>query len=80
VNARVLDFARGAPLSPRQLEVLQYAAAGLSSAETGGEMGIAEETVKSTRRVVLAKLNARSMTRAVAIGFETGLLAIPPTT
>jgi DNA-binding CsgD family transcriptional regulator len=54
-------------LSARELEVVRYAARGLSSAATAPLMFISEETVKSHRRHIIQKLDARNMTHAVAI-------------
>lgn len=54
-------------LSPRELEVVVLAAGGLSAAQTGRRLFLSEETIKAHRKHVLAKLQARNMTHAVAI-------------
>jgi DNA-binding NarL/FixJ family response regulator len=51
------------------------AADGFDVYETADRRGRSFETIKVQRRSVLAKLDARNMTEAVAIGFRTGLLA-----
>jgi RNA polymerase sigma factor (sigma-70 family) len=62
------------PLTPKELKVLRLAAQGASSAETARQLRRARETVKSQRRAVIAKLRARNMINAVAIGYKRGLL------
>lgn len=61
-------------LSNAEYDVLCLAADGNSAAETGALRRTSEETVKSQRKSLLAKLGARNMTEAVAIGFREGLL------
>jgi DNA-binding CsgD family transcriptional regulator len=63
------------PLTDRELEVLRLAATGATVDETAASLGSSVETVKSQRRVVIAKLDARNMMHAVALGYENGLLS-----
>lgn len=60
--------------SPRQLEVLQLIADGLTNAEIGARLFLGEETVKKHVARILAKLQARSRAHAVAVGFRRDLL------
>jgi DNA-binding CsgD family transcriptional regulator len=62
-------------LSKRQLEILRLAAAGLTTRETASELALSVETVKTHRRHILARLEARTFTEAVAIGLRRGLIA-----
>jgi RNA polymerase sigma factor (sigma-70 family) len=62
------------PLTDKELKVLRLAAEGATSAETARRLRKARETVKSQRRTVIAKLRARNMLNAVAIGYKRGLL------
>jgi LuxR family maltose regulon positive regulatory protein len=62
------------PLSPRELEVLQYLAAGLTNQEIAQAMVVTINTVKALPRRLYAKLNAGSRTQAVARGRECSLL------
>jgi RNA polymerase sigma factor (sigma-70 family) len=62
------------PLTAKELKVLRLAAEGATSAETARRLRKARETVKSQRRAVIAKLRARNMLNAVAIGYKRGLL------
>ena len=59
----------------REIEVLQLISDGLVNREIGQRLYLSEETVKSHVRHLLAKLQARSMAHAVAIGFRRGLIA-----
>ena len=62
------------PLTAKELKVLRLAAEGASSDETARRLRKARETVKSQRRAVIAKLRARNIINAVAIGYQRGLL------
>jgi RNA polymerase sigma factor (sigma-70 family) len=62
------------PLTAKELKVLRMAAEGASSAETARRLRKASETVKSQRRAIIAKLRARNIINAVAIGYQRGLL------
>ena len=66
---------KGGSLGDRELDVLRLAATGASVDETATRLGSSVETVKSQRRVVIAKLDARNMMHAVALGYENGLLS-----
>jgi two-component system, NarL family, response regulator len=61
-------------LSPRELEVLEAIASGLSNKGTADAVGIAEETVKNHVKSILAKLGANDRTHAVSIAFRRGIL------
>ena len=53
---------------------LRLAAEGASTEETARRLRKASETVKSQRRAIIAKLRARNIINAVAIGYQRGLL------
>jgi DNA-binding NarL/FixJ family response regulator len=61
-------------LSPKEAEVLQRIARGLSYAEAAAEMGIALSTVQSHVRNLYRKLDAHSQVQAVKLASEKGLL------
>lgn len=63
-------------LSEREIEVLRSAAAGNSNKSIGVHLGIAEDTVKAHLRTILAKLDARDRTHAVAIAVKRGILSL----
>jgi DNA-binding NarL/FixJ family response regulator len=74
VSESVVRPAEPGSLTPRELEVLELAAAGLTNREIGQRLILAEDTVKSVVKKLLARLGAASRAHAVAIGFRTGLL------
>jgi two-component system NarL family response regulator len=61
-------------LSQRELEVLTLVERGLSNKLIARELDVAEGTVKTHVKAILAKLEARSRTEAIAIGVRRGLL------
>ena len=62
------------PLSPRELEVLQLIAQGLSNREIGERLFLTLNTVKGHNRRIFAKLQVQRRTEAVALSRELGLL------
>lgn len=63
-------------LSPREKEVLEWAAQGKTAWETGEIMGIASNTASAYLRSAAQKLNAVSKAHAVALAITREL--IPP--
>jgi DNA-binding CsgD family transcriptional regulator len=55
-------------------EILADAAAGLTMVESATKRDKGLETVKSQRRHILIKLDARNMTHAVSIAVRDGLI------
>jgi LuxR family maltose regulon positive regulatory protein len=62
------------PLTPRELEVLQLIAQGLSNREIGERLFIALSTVKGHNQNIYGKLQVNRRTEAVARAREVGLL------
>ncbi len=62
------------PLSPREQEVLQLVAAGLSTREIADELIIAASTVKRHVATIFGKLGTNRRTQAVAVARELALL------
>lgn len=54
-------------LTGRELEVVRHAAHGLTSAQTAKRLLLSTETIKSHRRHIIQKLQARNMMHAVAM-------------
>lgn len=63
-----------ASLTPRQLDVLQSAARGLSNAEIGTILGISKDMVKAHMKVILKKLGAANRTEAVTMAMRENII------
>lgn len=61
-------------LSPRELQVMQRLAYGLSIYEIADELGINQLTVRDYCSSILKKLGAINRSHAIAIGFRNGII------
>ena len=61
-------------LTPRELEILEAMAAGLSNKEIGERLFVSENTVKTHAARVFSKLSASRRTQAVQKAKEAGLI------
>jgi DNA-binding CsgD family transcriptional regulator len=64
----------GAPLSQRERQCLQMAAHGMTSADIGIKLGIAERTANFHFSNILSKLDALNRHEAIAKGMKLGLI------
>ena len=65
-------------LTPRELEVLQLLAHGLSNSELAAELTLSTATVKTHVASILAKLQLRDRVQAIVLAYQTGLAGPPP--
>lgn len=61
-------------VTPRELEILELIASGLSNREIAEKIFVSENTVKTHSSRLFDKLGARRRTQAVQIGKEQGLI------
>ena len=61
-------------MTPRELEILELIAAGLSNREIAERIFVSENTVKTHSSRVFEKLGAKRRTQAVQLGKEFGLI------
>ncbi len=64
------------PLTPREIEILQYIAQGYLNKQIAAELGISEQTIKNHVTSILRKLNANARTEAVVVAIKQGLISI----
>ena len=62
-------------LTTREREVLALVGSGLSNAEIGGRLGLAEKTVKHYMTAILGKLQVGSRVEAALLAYKAGLSA-----
>jgi len=60
-------------LTGRERDVLELVAAGLSNAEIGGRLGLAEKTVKHYMTAILGKLQVGSRVEAALLAYKAGV-------
>jgi len=72
--ARMAEHMGEERVTAREIQVLEYVAAGQHNREIGERLFISEETVKVHLRRIMAKLGARGRTQAVAIANRRGVV------
>ena len=66
-----------APLSPREVEILDRIAQGRTNKQVGDDLSISEQTVKNHVSSVLRKLSVNDRTQAVVYALREGLIQMP---
>jgi DNA-binding NarL/FixJ family response regulator len=73
-EVRLVDRRPEAPLSPREIEILQQVAYGSTTKEVADALGISFHTVKTHLERIFEKLGANDRAQAVAIAIRQGLV------
>ena len=68
-----------APLSPREMEILQFVTRGLSNKEIAAKLGISHQTVKNHMTAILHKLDVEDRTQAAVYALRHGWVRLQDT-
>jgi len=63
-------------LTPRELEVLQHLAEGLTNKAIAQRLAVSEHTIKFHVNALMSKLGAQSRTEAVVLATRQGLITL----
>ncbi|MHA7179601.1 response regulator [Arthrobacter sp. MDB2-24] len=77
-HAAMVPDRRLAGLTPREREVLEAIAEGLSNAELAARFFLSEATIKTHVRRILTKLDLRDRVQAVVYAYENGIVVPGP--
>ena len=73
------DIEAFTPLSPREMEILQYVTRGLSNKEIAVQLGISHQTVKNHMTAILHKLDVEDRTQAAVYALRHGWVRLQDT-
>ena len=73
------DVEAFAPLSPREMEILQFVTRGLSNKENASKLGISHQTVKNHMTAILHKLDVEDRTQAAVYALRHGWVRLQDT-
>ena len=76
-SGRVKRISKDTVLSPREAEILQHFAEGLSYCDTASRLGISRHTVADHVKSIYRKLTVNSRAEAVSKGLRKGLISLP---
>lgn len=68
-----------APLSPREMEILQFVTRGMSNKEIAAKLGISHQTVKNHMTAILHKLDVEDRTQAAVYALRHGWVRLQDT-
>jgi len=77
VSRRLAERPPHSELSPREIEVIELIAKGLSNREIGNTLGITEATVKWHVNIILSRLGVADRTEAIVEALQRGILHLP---
>ena len=66
-----------ASLSPREMEILYLISIGFTTGEIASKLFVSVETIRTHRKHLLEKFNARNMAGLVRRAFEYGVFSSP---
>lgn len=64
------------PLSPREMEILEFVTHGLINKEIASKLGISQQTVKNHMTSILKKLNVKDRTQAAVTALRRGWVRV----
>ncbi len=67
------------PLSPREMEILQFVTRGMSNKEIASKLGISHQTVKNHMTAILHKLDVEDRTQAAVYALRHGWVRLQDT-
>jgi len=67
------------PLSPREMEILQFVTRGMSNKQIALELGISHQTVKNHMTAILKKLDVEDRTQAAVYALRRGWVRMQDT-
>jgi DNA-binding NarL/FixJ family response regulator len=76
VAAEMAKHTADAPLTTREVQVLQLVSCGYANKAISARLDINEETTKTHIKNILAKLGARDRTHAVSLGLKRGIISL----
>ena len=76
VAAEMAKHTADAPLTNREVQVLQLVASGCANKAISAKLDINEETTRTHIKNILAKLGAKGRTHAVSLGLKRGIISL----
>lgn len=77
VDASVGERRTSAVLTPREVEVIDLAAIGLSNRQIAEQLCLSEDTILGDMKSIFVKLGAHSKVQAVVLAIAEGIIEVP---